>query len=121
MICAFSPYKAEVTNLLVAMLRLTRSQEEHAREAQQKPVLSALLLILFLEVSMRKDKVFVTRLSEEDRQILDALAEKTRRTRSDVIRWALYEVASGLDPKQAMRVWEESGYEETKKLETTNR
>lgn len=40
---------------------------------------------------MKKNKVFVLRLSEEDRQTLERLSGMTRRSKSDVFRWALYE------------------------------
>ena len=45
---------------------------------------------------MKKSKVFLLRLSEEDRQMLDTVAELCRRTRSDALRWALYEAAKDM-------------------------
>jgi hypothetical protein len=42
---------------------------------------------------MTKNKKFILRLSDEDLQTLTNVSELTRRSKSDVFRWALHEVA----------------------------
>jgi hypothetical protein len=43
---------------------------------------------------MLKNKKFVLRLSEQDLQVLREISRLTERSKSDVFRWALHEVAS---------------------------
>lgn len=53
---------------------------------------------------MKKDKVFVLRLSKQDLQTLNNVALRTKRTKSGAFRWALVLVAQALDeyPEQAL-------------------
>lgn len=46
---------------------------------------------------MKKDNVFVIRLSQQDLQTLNKVSQRTRRTKSDVFRWALFLVAQALE------------------------
>ena len=46
---------------------------------------------------MKKDKVFVLRLSKQDLQTLNNVAQRTKRTKSDAFRWALFFVAQVLE------------------------
>ena len=45
---------------------------------------------------MQKDKKFILRLSEQDLQALRDVSQMTKRSKSDVFRWALHEVAGVL-------------------------
>ena len=48
---------------------------------------------------MTKNKKFVLRLSEKDLEALHDVAQITNRTKSDVFRWALHEVANVLNAR----------------------
>jgi hypothetical protein len=48
---------------------------------------------------MTKDKKFVLRLSQQDLKVLRDVSQITKRSKSDVFRWSLHEVASVLDTR----------------------
>jgi hypothetical protein len=45
---------------------------------------------------MKKDKKFLIRLSEQDLEELRDVSQVTKRSKSDVLRWALHQVAISL-------------------------